>query len=56
MIIGAFGVERKVIVEFLFPLNPLNVTELFTAFVCHAFPENTATMPVNKGSGMLGWE
>jgi len=51
MTIGAFGVGRKVIVEF--PV-PWNVTKLFTALVYHAFPNKTATMSAKKGSDMLG--
>jgi len=51
MTIGAFGAERKVMVEF--PV-PWNVTELFTTLVCHAFPGKTATMSAKKGSGVFG--
>jgi len=51
MTIGAFRAERKVIVEFLVPLN---VTKLFTTLVCHAFPGKTTTMSAKKGSGILG--
>jgi len=51
MTIDAFGVERKVMVEF--PV-PWNVTELFTALVSHACPGKTATMSTKKGSGMFG--
>jgi len=48
---SAFGAERKVMVEF--PV-PWNVTQSFTALVCHAFPGKTTTMSAKKGSGMLG--
>ena len=51
MTIGTFGAERKVMVEFLIPWN---VTKLFIALVCHAFPGKTATMSAKKGSGMFG--
>jgi len=51
MTIDAFGVERKVMVQFLVPWN---VTKLFTALVCHAFLGKTAITSMKKGSGMLG--
>jgi len=43
--------ERKVIIEFHVPWN---VTELFTALVCNAFPGKIATMSRKKRSDMLG--
>ena len=50
-ITGAFGAFRNVMVEF--PV-PWNVTELFTALVCHESLGNTVTIPARNGSGMLG--
>ena len=38
-------------VEFLVPLN---VTELLTAFFCHAFIGRTTTILTKNGSDMLG--
>ena len=50
-ITSAFGAFRNVIVEF--PI-PCNVTELSIGLVCHALPENTATISARNGLNMLG--